>query len=681
LPNERLCINVRNVSFPANETGRHFHVNGITVNKTTQTVESAADGGAFHIEDVYPLIDGGRFAVKRILGERVEVWADIYRDGHDVAAASVVWRREQDRGWRREPMTHHGNDRWSGSFVPDAPGRYVYAIEAWTDEFATWRHGFGLKQKAGVDLTLDAVEGAGMLTKAQCGGPAATAIIVRQCEDYLRTGDVAPLLTAELNDAMAESQLRPDLTRSPLFPFVADRPRARTGAWYEMVPRSQGINVGQHGTFKDCIARLPDVAAMGFDVVYLTPIHPIGHINRKGRNNAVTAAAGDPGSPYAIGAAEGGHDAVHPELGTLEDFRGFVAACKLLNIEVALDFAVQCAPDHPWLKQHPQWFRRRPDGSMRYAENPPKKYEDIVNPDFSSEDAGALWNALRDVVLFWIEQGVNIFRVDNPHTKPFRFWEWLIHEIQLRHPDVIFLAEAFTRPKLMKGLAKLGFTQSYTYFTWRTQKWELEQYLNELTAYPERDFYRPNFFVNTPDILPYHLQSGETWMFKSRVALAATLSSTYGIYNGFELLEHDPIPGKEEYLDSEKYEIKVRDWDQPGNIKPYIRDLNRARRENAALQQTSQLRFIPIDDGNVIGFVKESVDQTNTVVAAIALSREVHEFWFPLGDVEIGGAGDRRHVAAVENLITGERYPVEWGGIRLRIDPVRDPALLFRCLA
>ena len=680
MPNERLCINVRNVSFPANETGRHFHVNGITVNKTTQTVESA-DGGAFHIEDVYPQIDGGRFAVKRIVGERVEVWADIYRDGHDVAAASLVWRRERDREWRREPMTHHGNDRWSGSFVPDAPGRYVYAIEAWTDEFATWRHGFELKQKAGVDLTLDAIEGAGMLTKAQCGGPAATAIIVRQCENYLRTGDVAPLLTAELNDAMAESQLRPDLTRSPLFPLVADRPRARTGAWYEMVPRSQGINVGQHGTFKDCIARLPDVAAMGFDVVYLTPIHPIGHINRKGRNNAVTAAAGDPGSPYAIGAAEGGHDAVHPELGTLEDFRGFVAACKLLNIEVALDFAVQCSPDHPWLKQHPQWFRRRPDGSMRYAENPPKKYEDIVNPDFSSEDAGALWNALRDVVLFWIEQGVDIFRVDNPHTKPFRFWEWLIHEIQLRHPDVIFLAEAFTRPKLMKGLAKLGFTQSYTYFTWRTQKWELEQYLNELTAYPERDFYRPNFFVNTPDILPYHLQSGETWMFKSRVALAATLSSTYGIYNGFELLEHDPIPGKEEYLNSEKYEIKVRDWDQPGNIKPYIRDLNRARRENAALQQTSQLRFIPIDDGNVIGFVKESVDRTNTVVAAIALSREVHEFWFPLGDVEVGAAGDRRHVAAVENLVTGERYPVEWGGIRLRIDPVRDPALLFRCLA
>jgi len=650
------------------------------VNKTTQTVESAASG-AFHIEDVYPLIDGGRFPVKRIVGERVEVWADAYRDGHDVVATALLWRREQDREWRREPMTRHNNDRWGGSFVPDAPGRYFYAVEAWTDEFATWRHGFELKQKAGADLTLDAIEGAGMLTKAQAGSPAASAVILRQCENFLQSGETAPLLTDELKDAMAESQLRLDLTRSPLFPLVVDRPRARFGAWYEMVPRSQGTIPGQHGTFKDCIARLPDIAAMGFDVVYLTPIHPIGRTNRKGRNNAVTAAEGDPGSPYAIGSAEGGHDAVHPQLGTLEDFRGFVAACKRLDIEVALDFAVQCAPDHPWLKQNPQWFRRRPDGSMRYAENPPKKYEDIVNPDFSSEDAGALWNALRDVVEFWIGQGVNIFRVDNPHTKPFRFWEWLIHDIQSRHPQVIFLAEAFTRPKLMKGLAKLGFTQSYTYFTWRTQKWELEQYLNELTAHPERDFYRPNFFVNTPDILPWHLQSGETWMFKSRAALAATLSSSWGIYNGFELLEHEPIPGREEYLDSEKYEIKVRDWDRPGNIKPYIRDLNRARRENTALQQTGNLRFIGVEDGNVITCVKESVNQTNSVVAAIALSRDVHEFWLPLGDVQVGMADDRRHVAALENLLTGERYPVEWGGIRLRIDPVRDPALLFRCLA
>ena len=651
------------------------------MNKTTQTVESAEAGGAFHIEDIFPLVDGGRFPVKRIVGERVEVWADIYRDGHDVIAAALVWRRETDREWRREPMAHSSNDRWGGSFVPDQPGRYLYAIEAWTDEFATWRRGFELKQKAGADVTLDALEGAGMLTKAQAGGHAAAAIVLRQCEAFLQTGENASLLTDELKDAMAVSQFRPDLTRSPLLPFVADRPRARNGAWYEMVPRSQGTVAGQHGTFKDSIARLPDIAAMGFDVVYLTPIHPIGHTNRKGRNNAVTAAEGDPGSPYAIGSAEGGHDSVHPALGTLQDFRDFVAACKEHDMEVALDFAVQCSPDHPWLKEHPQWFKRRPDGSMRYAENPPKKYEDIVNPDFSSQDAGALWDALRDVVLFWIDQGVRIFRVDNPHTKPFRFWEWLIHDVQLRHPGVIFLAEAFTRPKLMKGLAKLGFTQSYTYFTWRTQKWEIEQYLTELTAYPERDYYRPNFFVNTPDILPYHLQGGEEWMFKSRVALAATLSSTYGIYNGFELLEHEPIPGREEYLDSEKYEIRVRDWDRPGNIKPYIRDLNRARRENTALQQTSQLRFIPVDDGNVIAFVKESVNQTNSVVAAIALSRDVHEFWLPLGDIEVGMAGDRRHVAAVENLMTGERSPLDWGGIRLRIDPARDPALLFRCLA
>ncbi len=659
--------------------GRHSHVNGITVNKTTQTDASAS--GAFHIEDVYPLIDGGRFPVKRIGGERVEVWADIYRDGHDVVAAALVWRREQDREWRRAPMSHQSNDRWSGAFVPDAPGRYFYAIEAWTDEFARWRHGVELKQKAGADLTLDAIEGAGMLTKAQSGGQAAAAVILRQCEEFLQTGEAAPLLTEELRAAMAEGQARPDLTRSQLFPFVADRPRARHGAWYEMMPRSQGVHPGQHGTFQDCIARLPDVAAMGFDVVYLTPIHPIGQVNRKGRNNAVKAAEGDPGSPYAIGSADGGHDAVHPELGTLEDFRGFVAACKQLNMEVALDIAVQCSLDHPWLKDHPQWFRKRPDGSMRYAENPPKKYEDIVNPDFASEDAGALWNALRDVILFWIDQGVSIFRIDNPHTKPFPFWEWLIHEVQLLHPDAIFLAEAFTRPKLMKGLAKLGFTQSYTYFTWRTQKWELEQYLTELTSYPERDFYRPNFFVNTPDILPYHLQSGETWMFKSRAALAATLSSTYGVYSGFELLEHDPIPGKEEYLDSEKYEIKVRDWNKPGNIKPYLRDLNRARRDNAALQQTSNLHFLPVEDNNIIAFVKESVNQTNSVIAAIALSRDIHEFWLPLGDIQVGMAGDRRNVAAVENLMTGERYPVEHSGIRLRIDPVRDPALLFRCLA
>lgn len=636
--------------------------------------------GAFHIEDIYPIIDGGRFPVKRIAGEAIEVWADIYRDGHEIIDAAIFWRREQDREWQRAPMTMDVNDRWHGTFTPTGIGRYVYAIEAWTDEFATWRHGFDLKLKAGQDVTLDALEGAGLMTKAQNGGEEASAFIVKQCEAYLQTGETEPLRSPKLREAMAEAQPRPDLTRSVLLPLMIDRERARNGAWYEMIPRSQSKVPGQHGTFRDCIARLPEIAAMGFDVLYFTPIHPIGETNRKGKNNALTAEPGDVGSPYAIGGKEGGHDAIHPDLGTLEDFHAVIAACKQHDMEVAIDVAVQCSPDHPWIKQHPDWFKRRPDGSMKYAENPPKKYQDIHNPDFTCDDAGSLWNALRDMLLYWCDQGVKIFRIDNPHTKPLRFWEWAIHEVQLKHPDALFLAEAFTRPKLMKGLAKLGFSQSYTYFTWRTAKWEIEQYLNELCSYPEREYYRPNFFVNTPDILPYHLQSGEQWMFKSRVALAAVLSSVYGVYNGFELLEHEAIPGKEEYLDSEKYEIKTRDWHKPGNIIPYITALNFARRANPALQQISNLRFMPVENDNIIGFVKTSVDGTNTVAGAIAISREAYEFWLPI-DTQILVDGEKRNVAAVENIITGERHGVEWGGIRLRIDPQRDPAALFRCLA
>ncbi|KJC60994.1 alpha-1,4-glucan:maltose-1-phosphate maltosyltransferase [Bradyrhizobium sp. LTSPM299] len=649
------------------------------MNKTARPVESA--GGTFHISDVYPSVDGGRFAVKRIAGEPVEVWADIYRDGQDVIAAALVWRHDAGGEWQRAPMTLHSNDRWGSAFVPDQPGRYVFAIEAWTDEFASWRQRFEQQQTTGSDLTLDAIEGAGMLTKAHAGGPADAAVIIKQCELYLATGEAGALLVPELKQAMTESQYRADLTRSPLFPLVADRPRALNGAWYQMFPRSQGKVPGEHATFNDCIARLPDIAAMGFDVVHLTPIHPIGQERRKGRNNAAIAQPGDPGSPYAIGSAEGGHDAVHPQLGTLDDFRAFVAACQAHGMEVALDFAVQCSPDHPWLKQHPQWFKRRPDGSMRTAKYRPQRWDDVINPDFAGEDAGALWHALRDVVLFWVDQGVRIFRVDNPHTEPLPFWEWLIREVQRHDANVLFLAEAFAQPKVMKGLAKLGFTQSYTYFTWRTQRGELEQYLGELIGYPERDFFRPNFFVNTPDILPFHLQSGESWMFKSRLALAATLSSNYGIYSGFELLEHAPIPGREDYLNSEKYEIKVRDWELSGNIKPYVTALNRIRRGNPALQQTANLRFIDIEDGNVIGFVKESVDQSNVIVAAIALTRDAREVWLALGDIKIGRDDARRSVTAVEDLVTGERYALEWGGVRLRIDPGRDPALLLRCVA
>jgi starch synthase (maltosyl-transferring) len=648
------------------------------VNKTIQTVESAAAGSAFLIEDVYPLIDGGRFAVKRIAGDRIEVWADIYRDGDATISAALIWRGEQDREWRRESMTHHRDDRWSGAFTPTEAGQYLYAIEAWTDEFATWRHGVERKQLSGGDVTLDAIEGAGLLTKAHGAPQDAAAIIVRQCEDYLGSGDVTPLLVSELGEAMAESQARPDLTRSPNFPLVIDRDRARFGAWYQMMPRSQSAVAGQHGTLRDCIARVPDIAATGFDVLYFTPIHPIGRTHRKGRNNSPVASEGEPGSPYAIGSAEGGHDALHPELGTIEDFRALVATCLEYGLEIALDFAVQCSPDHPWLAQHPEWFKWRPDRTVRTADGP---YSDIVIPDFASVDRVGLWNAFRDAMLFWIDQGVTIFAIDNHDTAPLPFWEWLIRDIRSRHPEVILFSKTFARPKLMKGLARLGFAQSFSYFPWRTAKWELEQYFDELTRYPERDFSRPNLFVNTPDLLPYHLQSGEAWMFKSRIALAAMLSGNFGLYSGFELLEHDAIPGHEEYRDSDKYQIRQRDWDKPGNIKPWITALNRIRNDNAALQQTNNLRFLGIEDGETIAFAKVAAEPANIVVAAIALSRHAREFWLPLGDLTIDAGGERHRVTTLENLMTGEQSRIEWGGIKLRIDPDRDPALFFRCLA
>jgi starch synthase (maltosyl-transferring) len=645
-----------------------------------EVAPSDPTGPRFLVEDIYPSVDGGRYPIKRIAGEPIEVWADLLREGHDRLAAELLWRKETAAEWHREPMRLATNDRWYGRFTPPEPGRYLYAVETWTDQFETWRHGLLLKREAGLDISLEAREGRELLGELKPQNPQTKRIIDRVCREFDRSPDVDLLLTDELAAAVAANDPRSDFTHSSPIPVVADRPRARAGAWYEMVPRSQSTVPGRHGTFDDCIARLPAIARLGFDVVYLTPIHPIGETNRKGRNNALKAAPGDPGSPYAIGSWQGGHDAVHPELGTVEDFRRFVDACRGLNMEVALDFAIQCSPDHPWLREHPEWFKRRPDGSIRYAENPPKKYEDIVNPDFYCADRIALWQALRDVVLFWVNQGVRIFRVDNPHTKPFPFWEWLIHEVQTRDPNVLFLAEAFSRPKIMKGLAKLGFTQSYSYFTWRTHKAELQDYLSEITRHPEREYFRPNFFVSTPDILPVHLQKGEPWMFKSRVALAATLSSNYGIYNGFELLEHEPIAGREEYLNSEKYEIKVRDWDRPGNIKPYIGRLNRMRRENAALLQTSNLRFAQVDDPEVIGFVKESVGRDNAVAVALALNGHgPRTFWFHFGEITIGPDDAPRPIRSLVNLVSGERHTIEWGGVRLTINPSDDPALLFRC--
>jgi starch synthase (maltosyl-transferring) len=634
-------------------------------------------GPRFRIEDIYPCLQGGRYPAKRIAGEPVAVWADILRDGHDQIAALLRWRRADAKRWQSAPMQLDRNDRWSATFTPPEPGWYVFEIEAWTEQFATWQHATLLKQEAGQDISVDLREGRDLIIELMPRDKAARKTADAALGEFSSNGDPAILTAATLARAMATTEIRPDLSRSGPVPLLAERARARFGAWYEMVPRSQSRIAGRHGTFDDCIARVPEIAALGFDVLYLTPIHPIGHTNRKGKNNSLHVGANDPGSFYAIGDESGGHDTVHPQLGSIQDFRRLVEVCKANDMEIALDLAVQCSPDHPWLKQHPEWFKWRSDGSMRFAENPPKKYEDIVNPDFSTADRIGLWTALRDVLLFWVDQGVEIFRIDNPHTKPLPFWEWLIGEVHKRNSNVIFLAEAFTRPKLMKALAKLGFSQSYSYFTWRTTKAELQEYLSEITGYPEAEYFRPNFFVTTPDILPVQLQTGEPWLFKSRAALAAILSSNYGIYNGFELLEHEPIPGREEYLNSEKYEIRTRDWDKAGNIKAFLATLNRLRRENPALQQTANLGFLTVDDDGVIGFLKQSVDGANAVAGAIAVTGQAREFWLHFGDAQFGG----QPVRAIENLITGEHRLLEWGGTRLRIDPANDPALLFRCIA
>ena len=600
------------------------------------------------------------------MGDDVTVEADVFTDGHDAVVAELLWKYASDSEWRHAPMTFLGNDHWTASFRVEQLGRYEYTVHAWTDALLTWQRDLKKREAAGQDLSIDFLIGGAL-----------------SCNPVLK--DAARPASERYATAMSLKPAPPDASQVLVYDKVlevnVDPVRARFSTWYELFPRSVRGD-GTHATFRDLIDFLPEVAAMGFDVLYLPPVHPIGMTERKGKNNALNAKPDDVGSPWAIGAKEGGHKALHPQLGSFADFDALVKAAGKRNIAIALDIAFQCSPDHPYVREHPEWFKQRPDGTVQYAENPPKKYEDIVNPDFYGSDSMGLWTALRDVVLFWVEQGVRIFRVDNPHTKPFPFWEWLIREIQTAEPAVIFLAEAFTRPKVMKALAKLGFTQSYTYFTWRTEKEELQAYLSEITRYPEREYFRPNFFTNTPDILPFHLQSGEPWIFKARVALAATLSGNYGIYNGFELLEHDAVAGREEYLDSEKYEVKVRDWDKPGNIKSYIGHLNWLRRSHPALQQTSRLYFAQIDDAEVIGFVKEAEAGDDAVAVAIALSNSgPHEFWFHFGDIEIGPPGARQRVREIENLTTGTRHTIEWGGVRLRIAPDQDPALLFRCLA
>lgn len=635
------------------------------------------------IEGVYPELDGGRYAVKRVIGDTFDVWADIFCDGHDVLGAAVKYRLADEGQWRTAPMRFVDNDRWTGAFELTANGRHIYAIEAWIDVFESWRQEFTKKRDAGQDVTLEAVEGQHLIEAAAARAEKDDkAVLQRQLKALgtLRDADLRAdsLLSESVRVVMSRCGDRANVTTyyRELELFV-DRPAATFAAWYEMFPRSQGNDPTASATFDDCIRRLPEVTDMGFDVLYFVPIHPIGRTNRKGPNNTLNPQPGDPGSPYAIGAAEGGHTAVHPDLGTLEDFRRLVAECAKRGLEVALDFAIQCAPDHPWVAQHPEFFRFRPDGSIKHAENPPKKYQDIVNVDFYGAHREVLWEELRNIVLFWIDQGVKTFRVDNPHTKPVPFWEWLIREVQSQHPDAVFLSEAFTRPKMLKALAKVGFTQSYTYFTWRNFKQELTDYLVELTQSPSKEYLRPNFFTNTPDILPPILQRGGRPAFQMRLVLAATLSGVYGIYNGFELCEGTAIDDSEEYRDSEKYQYKAWDWDRPGNIKDYVKRINTIRRANPALHKTTNLRFYDATSDSILFYGKMTDDRASMVFVAVNLDPfETHEasVEFPLSAMQIGT--DDAYEAI--DLLSDERHL--WRGARqtLRLDPQRNPAAIFR---
>jgi len=633
------------------------------------------------IEAVAPAVDAGRYAVKREIGAVVEVSADIFKEGHDVLVAFLKYRRAGDTSWREAPMRHVDNDRWAGSFTLDAVGRWVFAIEALADPFQSWLVDLVKRLDAGQDVTGDLREGAALVRAAgrRARGPEARELrdAAERLADTDRPADaVETARDGRLALLMHQSLDRTNATSSDReYEIVVDVERARFAAWYEMFPRS-GVP-GRHGTFKDAEEQLPRIALMGFDVVYLPPIHPVGHTHRKGRNNALTAGPGDPGSPWAIGAEAGGHTAVHPELGTLDDFDRFVARAHALGLEVALDFAIQCSPDHPWARAHPEWFFHRPDGTIKYAENPPKKYQDIYPVNFYGPDPQALWDELRHVIEFWVDHGVRMFRVDNPHTKPVRFWEWLIREIKDEYPDVIFLAEAFTRPKMMKVLAKVGFTQSYTYFTWRNEKQELMDYFTELTQPPLADYFRANLWPNTPDILHATLQKGGRPAFRMRLVLATTLSPLYGIYSGYELCENQPVAeGSEEYLNSEKYELRVRDWDAPGNITDLVTTLNRIRREHPALQWSTGLRFYPADNPQILWYGKMTEAGDDVVFVAVNLdpfSPQAATVEVPLEALGLTEDAPYR----MRDLLGDATY--EWRGRRayVRLDPQVEPAHVF----
>lgn len=647
--------------------------------------ELAANRIAF--EGIGPEIDGGRFAAKVALHEDFVVEADIFGDGHDVIDAAILWRQRGSEAWTEAPMTYLENDRWVGRIRFPEMGPYDYSFIAWRNLFATWRKDTAKKVAAGQKVSLEIVEGmqlveAAAKRKDQADGYVSSSL--KQLHKKLTKTEIeeerlALLMEDATSDLMRRGGVRTNLSRYEReLPVEVDSPLAAFGAWYELMPRSQGP-ADRHGTFDDVIARLPYVRDLGFDILYFTPIHPIGRTNRKGPNNSLVAGPDDPGSPYAIGSDEGGHDALHPELGTFDDFARLVSAAKEHGLEIALDFAIQCAPDHPWINEHPEWFDWRPDGTIKFAENPPKKYEDIVNVHFYRDALPGIWYALRDIVLFWVDKGVKVFRVDNPHTKPFPFWEWMIGEVRAKHPDTIFLSEAFTRPKVMKRLAKVGFNQAYSYFTWRNEKQELIEYLTELTQEQCRHYMRPNFFPNTPDINPYFLQGSGRPGFRIRLVLAATLVGSYGIYNGFEICDAAPVPGKEEYLNSEKYQLRHWDMDAPGNIKDDIRLINGLRRSRPALKAFTSLKFHNAWNDKVLYYAKSDPSHDDYLLFHVLLDpHHTQEFDFEVPLWEFGLADDAS--IEVQDLIHGSHFT--WHGKiqSLRLEPQDRPYAIWRLI-
>jgi starch synthase (maltosyl-transferring) len=620
------------------------------------------------IRGVAPELECGRFPIKRVVGESVAVEADIFADGHDSIAAVVRYRHEDDEAWSEVLMDPLGNDHWRAEFPVDHLGQYIYTICAWIDPFQTWYQDFLKRIAAAQDVTVDLQIGANLLLEAAERASSHDAGKLRHTASALRPDDVDERLAA----VASSYSDRTNGTHYKELRVVVDPIKARVSTWYEMFPRS-------HGTFKDCEAVLPEISEMGFDVLYFPPIHPIGESFRKGKNNSQTALTGEPGCPWAIGGKEGGHKSIHPDLGTLEDFRRLVAAAKQNGIDIALDLAYQCSPDHPYVKEHREWFRRRPDGTVQYAENPPKKYEDIYPFEFESVRWRSLWVELKSIVEFWIEQGVRIFRVDNPHTKPFDFWEWMIRDLKRKNPDLILLSEAFTRPNIMYRLAKLGFTQSYTYFTWRNTKKELTDYFTQLTQTEVREFFRPNLWPNTPDILHEYLQRGGRPAFMARLVLAATLGSNYGIYGpAYELGENTPrSPGSEEYLNSEKYEIKKRNLHDPASLRPFISRVNAIRKGNAALQSNENLRFHEIDNEQLIAYSKRTADKRNVIVTVVNLD----PFWKQSGFLELSAEDlgvDLRHPYRMMDLLTGQEF--RWQGTRnyVELRPGEAPAHILR---